>query len=52
LVNCFEGCGNDFGFLFIGEITFDQDILDDMENEKLNEINLFRTTSGRIKKSI
>ncbi len=39
-------------FLFIGEITFDQDILDNMENEKLNEINLFRTNSGRIKKSI
>ncbi len=39
-------------FYFLGQITFDQDILDQMENEKLNETNLFRTNSGRIKKSI
>jgi hypothetical protein len=37
---------------FVGQITFDQDILDQMENEKLSETNLFRTNSGRIKKSI
>jgi len=40
----------DFGFL--GPMTFDQDILDEMENKKLNDTNLFRTNSGRIRQSI
>ncbi|CAF0737523.1 unnamed protein product [Rotaria sordida] len=35
-----------------GQITFDQDILDEMEKEKSNDTNLFRTNTGRIKKSI
>jgi len=39
-------------FLYIGQITFDQDILDKMEIEKLNDTNLFRTNSGRIRKSV
>jgi len=38
--------------ILIGQITFDQDILDAMENEKLNDTNLFKTNSGRIRKSI
>jgi hypothetical protein len=38
--------------IIIGQITFDQDILDAMENEKLNDTNLFKTNSGRIRKSI
>jgi len=38
--------------IVIGQITFDQDILDAMENEKLNDTNLFKTNSGRIRKSI
>lgn len=38
--------------IFVGQITFDQDILDEKENEKLNDINLFKTNSGRIRKSI
>lgn len=37
---------------FIGQITMDQDILDHMESEKLNDTNLFRTTTGRIRKSV
>ncbi len=39
-------------FFLIGQITLDQDILDEMENKKLNDTNLFRTNSGRIRKSI
>ncbi|CAF2469227.1 unnamed protein product [Rotaria sp. Silwood2] len=35
-----------------GQITFDQDILDEMEKEKSNDTNLFRTNTGRIRKSI
>jgi len=38
--------------LLLGQITFDQDILDQMEAEKLNDTNLFRTNTGRIRKSI
>ena len=38
-------------FVFVGQITFDQDILDQMEKEKLDDTNLFRSNSGRIKKS-
>ncbi len=38
--------------IVIGQITFDQDILDVMESEKLNDTNLFKTNSGRIRKSI
>jgi hypothetical protein len=49
----FFGCVEiGFYFLFLGQITFDQDILDEMENKKLNDTNLFRTNSGRIKQSI
>lgn len=45
---------NDFSidFCLLGQLTFDQDILDQMENEKLNDTNLFRSNSGQIKKSI
>lgn len=35
-----------------GQITFDQDILDQMEANKSNDTNLFRTNTGRIGKSI
>lgn len=37
--------------IFLGQITLDQDILDAMEREKLSDTNLFRTNTGRIKKS-
>ncbi|CAF0733582.1 unnamed protein product [Rotaria sp. Silwood1] len=43
---------NEFSKGTFGQITFDQDILDEMEKEKLNDTNLFRTNSGRIRKSI
>ena len=43
----------DMIFVFIlGQITFDQDNLDEMENNKLNDANLFRANSGRIRKSV
>ncbi|UJR33882.1 hypothetical protein I4U23_021303 [Adineta vaga] len=35
-----------------GRITFDQDILDGREIEKLNDTNLFKTNAGRMRKSI
>ena len=37
---------------FVGRITFDQDILDGREIEKLNDTNLFKTNAGRMRKSI
>ncbi|CAF2999126.1 unnamed protein product [Rotaria socialis] len=43
---------NEFNKGTFGHITLDQDILDAMEQEKLSDTNLFRASSGRIKKSI
>ena len=37
--------------LFSGQITFDQDVLDQMDKDKLDDVNLFRSNAGQIKKS-